>query len=51
MQAEVPVLAGDDEKRLAARVLQAEHKIYPAALKLLAEDKLIIVGERVIVAT
>jgi phosphoribosylglycinamide formyltransferase-1 len=31
-QAEVPVEPGDDPARLAARVLNAEHKLYPAAL-------------------
>lgn len=32
-QAAVPVLAGDDEPRLAARVLAAEHALYPLALE------------------
>ena len=50
MQAEVPVLKGDDEKTLARRVLEAEHRIYPAALRLLAEGRLTIEGERVVVA-
>ncbi len=31
-QAVVPVLAGDDEKSLAARVLVAEHVLYPRAV-------------------
>ncbi len=31
-QAKVPVLPGDDEAKLAARVLAAEHRLYPAAL-------------------
>lgn len=31
-QAAVPVLPGDDAERLAARVLAAEHRLYPAAL-------------------
>ena len=50
MQATVPVLEGDDEEKLAARVLEEEHRIYPAALRLLAEDRLKIEGEQVIVA-
>jgi phosphoribosylglycinamide formyltransferase 1 len=37
MQAEVPVLPGDTPESLAARVLIAEHKLYPRALALLAE--------------
>jgi len=32
MQARVPVLADDTEKSLAARVLEQEHKLYPAAI-------------------
>ena len=35
-QARVPVLAGDDPDRLAARVLAEEHRLYPAALAELA---------------
>ncbi len=50
MQATVPVLDDDDEEKLAARVLEEEHRIYPAVLRLLAEDRLKIEGERVIVA-
>jgi phosphoribosylglycinamide formyltransferase-1 len=34
-QARVPVLAGDTPETLAARVLAEEHKLYPAALKML----------------
>ena len=36
LQAEVPVLPGDDAGTLAARVLKEEHRIYPEALGLLA---------------
>ena len=32
-QAAVPVLPGDTEEALAARVLAAEHRLYPAALR------------------
>lgn len=32
-QARVPVLAGDDEAALAARVLTQEHRLYPAVLR------------------
>lgn len=31
-QEAVPVLPGDDERRLAARILEAEHRLYPAVL-------------------
>ena len=38
-QAAVPVLIDDDEPTLSARVLKAEHRLYPLALKLFAEGK------------
>jgi len=38
-QAAVPVMMNDDEAALAARVLRAEHRIYPLALGLVAESK------------
>ena len=40
MQSAVPVLAGDDEDALAARVLATEHVIYPLAVRWFVEDKL-----------
>ena len=36
LQAKVPVLSGDDEASLSARVLEQEHVIYPQALALVA---------------
>jgi phosphoribosylglycinamide formyltransferase-1 len=39
IQAAVPVLSGDTEATLAARVLEAEHRIYPEALRLVAEGR------------
>ena len=38
-QAAVPVMVGDNEDTLAARVLKVEHRIYPLALGLVAEGK------------
>ncbi|MEO3433524.1 phosphoribosylglycinamide formyltransferase [Inquilinus sp. CAU 1745] len=38
-QAAVPVMPGDTPDALAARVLVAEHKAYPMALKLVAEGR------------
>ncbi|MBY0422731.1 MAG: phosphoribosylglycinamide formyltransferase [Parvularculaceae bacterium] len=35
-QAAVPVLDGDDADSLAARILAAEHRLYPACLRLVA---------------
>ena len=45
-QAAVPVLPGDTADTLAARVLEAEHRIYPLALKLVAEGRVRVVEER-----
>ncbi len=39
IQAKVPVLESDTEQSLAERVLQQEHKIYPAAVRWIAEGK------------
>jgi phosphoribosylglycinamide formyltransferase-1 len=38
-QGSVPVHPGDTPEVLEARVLEIEHKLYPAALRLLADDK------------
>jgi phosphoribosylglycinamide formyltransferase-1 len=45
-QAAVPVLDTDTPDTLAARVLAAEHRIYPLALKLVAEGRVRIVNRR-----
>jgi phosphoribosylglycinamide formyltransferase 1 len=47
MQAAVPVLADDTPDSLAARVLSAEHVIYPRALGLIASGKAWVEGESV----
>jgi phosphoribosylglycinamide formyltransferase-1 len=39
VQAAVPVLPGDDADSLSARVLTAEHRCYPLAVRLIAEGK------------
>jgi phosphoribosylglycinamide formyltransferase 1 len=39
LQASVPVMKGDTEETLAARVLDVEHRIYPQALRLVAEGR------------
>ncbi|MDA7945965.1 MAG: phosphoribosylglycinamide formyltransferase [Hyphomicrobiaceae bacterium] len=46
-QAAVPVLPEDTPDELAARVLEAEHKLYPFALKLVASGEAKVVNERV----
>ncbi len=50
VQAVVPVHAHDDADRLAARVLAEEHRIYPLALRLIAEGRTRIEEECVIIA-
>ena len=47
IQAAVPVLDGDDEAALAARILVQEHKVYPQAVRWFAEGKLQLDGGRV----
>ena len=42
IQAAVPVLAHDDEAKLAARVLAQEHRIYPQAARWFLDGKLVI---------
>lgn len=47
-QAAVPVLAGDTPDSLAARVLEAEHRLYPHALRLVASGAVRVEGEHVV---
>lgn len=44
VQAAVPVLPGDDADALAARVLEQEHRVYPLALRLIAEGRVRLTG-------
>ncbi|MAC39173.1 MAG: phosphoribosylglycinamide formyltransferase [Oceanicaulis sp.] len=46
-QAAVPVLPGDTPDTLAARVLEAEHKLYPQCVALACSGKARVAGERV----
>jgi phosphoribosylglycinamide formyltransferase-1 len=47
-QAAAPVLEGDDAESLAARVLEAEHKLYPHALEMVAAGEIAIRNERAV---
>jgi phosphoribosylglycinamide formyltransferase-1 len=47
VQAVVPVLPGDDEAALAARILHEEHRLYPQAIQWFAEGRLSVEGRRV----
>jgi phosphoribosylglycinamide formyltransferase-1 len=42
LQARIPVLPGDTPDLLAARLLAEEHKIYPRAVRLFIEDRLVV---------
>ncbi|MFO1351329.1 MAG: phosphoribosylglycinamide formyltransferase [Gammaproteobacteria bacterium] len=48
VQARVPILPDDDADTLAARVLVEEHKLYPLAIRWLAEGRVRLQGERVL---
>jgi phosphoribosylglycinamide formyltransferase-1 len=48
-QEPVPVLSGDTPERLAARILEAEHRLYPRAVRHLLEGRCRVEGRRVIV--
>jgi phosphoribosylglycinamide formyltransferase-1 len=47
-QAAVPVLPGDDEAALSARVLAREHVLYPRALRWIVEGRVRVAGQRVV---
>lgn len=47
IQAVVPVLEDDTAEHLAGRILEQEHHIYPEAIRLFAEGKLVLEGRRV----
>ena len=49
VQAAVPVATGDTPDLLAARVLEAEHRIYPLAVRLIAEKRVRIEGNRALI--
>jgi phosphoribosylglycinamide formyltransferase-1 len=49
-QAVVPVRPNDDEPSLSARILAAEHRLYPLALRLIAEGRVRVVGDRAEIA-
>jgi phosphoribosylglycinamide formyltransferase-1 len=50
IQAAIPVLDGDSEETLAARILLQEHKVYPQAVRWFAEGKLHLENGRVLLA-
>jgi len=48
-QEAVPVLSGDTPEKLSVRILEAEHRLYPKAVRLLLEGRCRVEGRRVIV--
>ena len=48
LQAAVPVLADDTVSTLSARILIEEHKLYPAAIRLLLDGELGLDGRRIV---
>jgi phosphoribosylglycinamide formyltransferase-1 len=49
LQEAVAVRASDTEETLSARILEAEHRIYPRALRALVEGRVRVVGRRALV--
>ncbi|WP_428681858.1 phosphoribosylglycinamide formyltransferase [Reyranella sp.] len=49
-QAAVPVLAGDTEETLSARILRQEHRLYPLVVRWFGEGRIAIDGDRITVA-
>jgi phosphoribosylglycinamide formyltransferase-1 len=47
-QAVVPVLDGDDEESLSARILKEEHRIYPQAIQAIISNDYRLAGRRVL---
>lgn len=50
-QAAVPVLTSDTAETLAARILTVEHRVYPAALRLVAAGQARCDGEKVVISS
>lgn len=48
-QAAVPVLDDDDDERIRARILVEEHRLYPAAVRAVAQGRVHIQGRRVLI--
>lgn len=47
LQKAVPVMDGDDEEKLSARILEQEHQLYPEAVRLFGEGRIRVQGRRV----
>jgi len=49
LQQEVPVLSSDTAKSLADRVLAVEHELYPRAIRLFAEGRVVIENKEIVI--
>jgi len=49
LQEPVPIYQEDTEETLSARILKKEHILYPKAIKLFAEGKIVVKGRRVFI--
>jgi phosphoribosylglycinamide formyltransferase-1 len=49
LQEAVPVLPGDDEPALHARIQELEHRLFPQAVRLVLEDRLVLEGRQVLI--
>ena len=47
LQKAVPVMDGDTEEALSARILEQEHQLYPEAVRLISEGRIKVDGRRV----
>jgi phosphoribosylglycinamide formyltransferase-1 len=47
LQRTVPVMEGDDEETLSARILKQEHQLYPEVVRLFSEGKIKVQGRTV----
>ena len=47
LQRSVPVMDGDTEDSLSARILEQEHQLYPEAVRLFAEGRIKVEGRKV----
>lgn len=47
LQRAVPVMEGDDEEKLSARILEQEHQLYPEVVRLFGEGRIKVQGRRV----
>lgn len=47
LQKTIPVMEGDSEETLSARILEQEHQVYPEAVRLFSEGRLKVEGRKV----